>query len=852
MSSLSLTLSFAAGLFNSTPAQPRPDETSPARAANYIASAVTSSTATLRIAPDDTVLSVNSTNYSTNTILTTYTWPDYQIANAILMKFDLSAIPQDATVESATLHMALVQTDSMGGTYTVSAHKIIRNNPDVTTATGYTADGTTPWTPNNCCYNGVPLAQADLSPAYDAPAIDTAAGFKQWDLTRLVQEWLQNPAANFGVILNSDASAPRDRYRFFASTEHTSESVRPYLDITLSGSDVTPPIVAIASPATGSSVANTISVAADASDNTGVAGVQFQINAMPLGPEVTVSPYSVTWDTTTLSDGAYAVSAVARDFAGNKTISPDVNVSVANGVLLLAPRDTYLALNDTNASGQSILATYTWPDKRPANAVVMKFDMTAVPAGTTVQEAQLYLSLVQSDTTATSTYTVKAHKLIGKNPDVAKATGYTADGTTAWTPNACCHEGIPLAQADISAAYETKAIDKTPGFKVWTITSMVQEWLRDSAKNFGVVLNPDVSAPRDRYRYFASTEDPDARRRPFLRVKYGPSSGDTMPPSVSIAAPASGATVSSTVSVTANAGDNVGVTGVQFAVDAAPLGAEDTSAPYTASWDTTSSANGSHTITAVAKDAAGNTTMSGPVTVSVSNSGGAGWPNEPAGFATFNDQPWDTVIGNGWNYLRRSATLDSTIANDSAAPFSPPNELQIVFTPDMQPDSEPSVHWLGLPGLKEIYTGWWMKLSPNWDCSPAGCGKVTFLFTDGAGQVYTGVYHSDSGGGPPYRIAVNTEWAPYGQQIWYPNASTTPVSPGEWHRIEVYYKWETNSGASGDGIIRWWVDGVLNGNYTNVHYPASSFVEFQYAPTLQNPPAAEQYMYVDHTYVSRP
>ena len=54
-----------------------------------------------------------------------------------------------------------------------------------------------------------------------------------------------------------------------------------------------------------------------------------------------------------------------------------------------------------------------------------------------------------------------------------------------------------------------------------------------------------------------------------------------------------------------------------------------------------------------------------------------------------------------------------------------------------------------------------------------------------------------------------------------------------------------------DGIIRWWVNGVLNGDYRNVPYPAiRGFVEFQHAPTLQNPPPAEQYMYIDHTHVS--
>jgi hypothetical protein len=71
--------------------------------------------------------------------------------------------------------------------------------------------------------------------------------------------------------------------------------------------------------------------------------------------------------------------------------------------------------------------------------------------------------------------------------------------------------------------------------------------------------------------------------------------------------------------VTANASDNVGVTGVQFRLDGAALGAEDTSAPYSTSWDTTTASAGSHTLTAVARDAAGNTGTSSPVTVTVSN-----------------------------------------------------------------------------------------------------------------------------------------------------------------------------------------------------------------------------------------
>src|SRR5436305_8828068 len=103
-------------------------------------------------------------------------------------------------------------------------------------------------------------------------------------------------------------------------------------------------------------------------------------------------------------------------------------------------------------------------------------------------------------------------------------------------------------------------------------------------------------------------------------VGSAPAPADNVAPSVSLSAPLAGATVSgSAVNVAANAADNVGVAGVQFKLDGVNLGAEDTSAPYAIAWNSTTAANGSHSLTAVARDAAGNATTSAPVSVTVSN-----------------------------------------------------------------------------------------------------------------------------------------------------------------------------------------------------------------------------------------
>jgi len=96
-------------------------------------------------------------------------------------------------------------------------------------------------------------------------------------------------------------------------------------------------------------------------------------------------------------------------------------------------------------------------------------------------------------------------------------------------------------------------------------------------------------------------------------------SPDSTPPTVSVTSPANGGTVSGTITITAAASDDVGVVGVQFKLDGNNLGAEDTAPPYNFSWNTTQATNGSHTLIAVARDAAGHTTTSLAVSVTVAN-----------------------------------------------------------------------------------------------------------------------------------------------------------------------------------------------------------------------------------------
>src|SRR3989344_1661951 len=98
----------------------------------------------------------------------------------------------------------------------------------------------------------------------------------------------------------------------------------------------------------------------------------------------------------------------------------------------------------------------------------------------------------------------------------------------------------------------------------------------------------------------------DRMTQVILQVAYVPVY-DSTPPTVSITAPEDEDTVTgASVTVSADASDNIGVVGVQFKLDGENLQAEDTSSPYSITWDTTAESDGGYDLTAVARDAAGN------------------------------------------------------------------------------------------------------------------------------------------------------------------------------------------------------------------------------------------------------
>lgn len=101
--------------------------------------------------------------------------------------------------------------------------------------------------------------------------------------------------------------------------------------------DTTGPTVNLTAPANGATVQGNVTFSATASDPTvagqttsGMAGVQFRLSGNNIGNEDTSSPYSISFNTATLTNGNYTLTARARDNAGNTTISSSRTITINN------------------------------------------------------------------------------------------------------------------------------------------------------------------------------------------------------------------------------------------------------------------------------------------------------------------------------------------------------------------------------------------------------------------------------------------------------------------------------------------------------------------------------------------
>ena len=502
--------------------------------------------------------------------------------------------------------------------------------------------------------------------------------------------------------------------------------------------DTTAPTVSLTAPAAGSTVTGNVTVSANASDNVGVASVQFRLDNADLGGADTSAPYSFTWDARTAANGNHTLAAIARDAAGNATTAQSVNVTVDNPPVDLSGlvgawgfedgSGTAAADSSPTGSDGTLTGGTAWStagrfgkgltfDGADDRVTIADADTLDLAIGMTVEAwvnptaVTNWRTVLMKEGTGALSYGLYATGDTGR-PSIHANTGNEVDarGTAAlpantWSHLAATYDGAnlrlyvngtqvasraltgPLSatsgplrlggnamwgeafagaidevrvyrralsageiQTDMSTAIVGAVTDAQPPTAPGTLSAtgglgQVQLSWGAAADNIGVarynvhrataagftpsaanrIAQPtgttysDTAVTPGTWYYRVIAQDAAGNVGPASNEASGVATSDTTPPTVSITAPVAAATLNGTVNVTANAADNVAVASVQFRLDGADLGSPDTSAPFSVAWDTLTAAAGGHTLTAVARDGAGNPTTSAPVAVTVDN-----------------------------------------------------------------------------------------------------------------------------------------------------------------------------------------------------------------------------------------
>jgi hypothetical protein len=258
---------------------------------------------------------------------------------------------------------------------------------------------------------------------------------------------------------------------------------------------------------------------------------------------------------------------------------------------------------------------------------------------------------------------------------------------------------------------------------------------------------------------------------------------------------------------------------------------------------------GTTTITATSEGQSGAATM----TVTALPPLGT-WPNEPSGLSVLTDYgfgaalpvtPADVSIpgGSGWNVIYNGAGYGSTVS-DPTAPFSPAAVLQLQYPVGFTGGSSPATLYYNLPGVSQVYAGLWWKPSNPWQGhSPSNVNKIAFMIPGNSGDIYIAMYGPPGG---PYELRVLPEFPGLPINWYVPNVKNVSVVLGQWHRIE----WFMDKSA---GILRWWLDGQLIGDYSGVPYPSAAFSEFKISSTwggIGDTKQETDYYWFDHARVS--
>lgn len=280
----------------------------------------------------------------------------------------------------------------------------------------------------------------------------------------------------------------------------SAQEVQQLYQGTTGSPDTTLPDVSISAPAAGATVSGAaVAVSATASDNAGIASVQFQLDGVNLGAAVTSAPYTVTWNTTATGNGSHSLTAVARDTSNNTRTSTPVGVTVANaafdfsvssgGAKSVARGSAVTnAISATLISGVTQAVTYS-ASGLPAGATYTVTPANCSPTCTATLNLQTTASTPLGTTTVTVTGTAGA---VVRSTTFALTVTAPVDTTAPTVPTKLNATAVSSSQINLSWTASTDAVGVT-GYRIYRNGTLIASSSSTSYQSTGLASNTNYS-----------------------------------------------------------------------------------------------------------------------------------------------------------------------------------------------------------------------------------------------------------------------------------------------------------------------------------------------------------------------
>lgn len=246
----------------------------------------------------------------------------------------------------------------------------------------------------------------------------------------------------------------------------------------------------------------------------------------------------------------------------------------------------------------------------------------------------------------------------------------------------------------------------------------------------------------------------------------------------------------------------------------------------------------------------------------------AQWTNEPAGATTVLDCPFSQLPTYPITYCGIENFYHAGVLSTESVPqmVSPGGAFKSALAAGQRVGGS-QLNYV-LPSInREMFVGMKWRTNPEFQGRTGG-NKTFFMRGPDSIGVFVIQGGLASGSGP--FVWSHNSGATHNEHtcsadlglLCYPNVGAGIVQRGVWTTLEAYIKASTTN-TSRDGIVRWWINGVLAGNYTNINYAGAGLNEWIWTETWDgcggfNPcdlgtvNTAEWAHYIDHLHVSVP